>query len=175
MEEIFSVIPDDYFGPDDDKKGDKEEDDKNIIKDVVNVIKVDGSFIDFLKYYLQQFLSYGSREHFWFFPAVFFSIILVTIFAKLGLLQWLAILSLLAYGLGLLGCSYYGIGNYLPVIGHGNGYWSCDYHLGTSVTASSGILRCKSSTLWCCSGMLFIYRFSNTTIRLRPVRSRKLI
>ncbi len=38
MEEIFSVIPDDYFGPDDGKKGEKEEDHKNIIKDVVNVI-----------------------------------------------------------------------------------------------------------------------------------------
>ena len=38
MEEIFSVIPDDYFGPDDSKKGEKEEDHKNIIKDVVNVI-----------------------------------------------------------------------------------------------------------------------------------------
>ena len=38
MEEIFSVIPDDYFGPDDGKKGEKEEDHKNIIKDVVNVV-----------------------------------------------------------------------------------------------------------------------------------------
>jgi syntaxin 16 len=38
MEEIFSYIPEDYFGPDDDKKEDKEGSHKNLINDVVNVI-----------------------------------------------------------------------------------------------------------------------------------------
>ena len=38
MEEIFSYIPEDYFGPDDDIKEDKEDGNENIIKNVVNVI-----------------------------------------------------------------------------------------------------------------------------------------
>ena len=38
MEEIFSYIPEDYFGPDDDTKEDKEDGNENIIKNVVNVI-----------------------------------------------------------------------------------------------------------------------------------------
>ena len=38
MEEIFSYIPEDHFGPDDDIKEDKEDGNENIIKNVVNVI-----------------------------------------------------------------------------------------------------------------------------------------
>ena len=38
MEEIFSYIPEDYFGPDDDIKEDKENENENIIKNVVNAI-----------------------------------------------------------------------------------------------------------------------------------------
>ena len=86
------------------------------IPDVKQVLNGSVSLSGFLVNCLRQFVIYGSREHFWFFPAVFFSIIVATLFAKIGKLSWLAGLSVIAYILGLLGCSYYGIGNQIPVI-----------------------------------------------------------
>lgn len=86
------------------------------IPDVKNVLNGNASISGFLINCLRQFVIYGSREHFWFFPAVFFSIILTTIFAQIGKLPWLAGTSIVAYILGLLGCSYYGIGNEIPLI-----------------------------------------------------------
>lgn len=81
------------------------------IPDVKQVLNGSVSLGGFLTNCLRQFLIYGSREHFWFFPAVFFSIIAVTLFSKIDKLSWLAGLSIIAYVLGLLGCSYYGIGD----------------------------------------------------------------
>lgn len=86
------------------------------IPDVKQVLDGSASLGGFLTNCVRQFLIYGSREHFWFFPAVFFSIITATLFAKAGKLQWLGSLSLVAYVLGLLGCSYYGIGNRIPIV-----------------------------------------------------------
>lgn len=84
--------------------------------DLKNIINGSVSLSGFLANCLRQFLIYGSREHFWFFPALFFSIITATIFAKFGKLSYLAGISIIVYILGLLGCSYYGIGNSLPLI-----------------------------------------------------------
>lgn len=86
------------------------------IPDVKNVLNGNASLGGFLINCLRQFVIYGSREHFWFFPAVFFSIVVVTIFGKIRKLHWLARISVVAYTLGLLGCSYYGIGNQIPGI-----------------------------------------------------------
>ena len=86
------------------------------IPDVKQVFNGSVSLGGFLTNCLRQFFIYGSREHFWFFPAIFFSIIVVTLFAKIGKLSWLACISIVAYILGMLGCSYYGIGNQIPVI-----------------------------------------------------------
>lgn len=86
------------------------------IPDVKQVLNGSASLGGFLVNCIRQFLIYGSREHFWFFPAVFFSIIVVTLFAKIGKLSWLAGMSIVAYVLGLLGCSYHGIGNQIPGI-----------------------------------------------------------
>ena len=86
------------------------------IPDMKQVLNGSVSLRGFLTNFLRQFIVYGSREHFWFFPAVFFSIIVVTMFAKIGKLHWLAGISVVAYILGLLGCSYYGIGNRIPII-----------------------------------------------------------
>lgn len=86
------------------------------IPDMKSVLNGGVSFIGFLTNCFRHFMIYGSREHFWFFPAVFFSIIAATIFGKIGKLHWLAGISVVAYILGLLGCSYYGIGNQIPVI-----------------------------------------------------------
>lgn len=86
------------------------------VPDMKSVLNGGVSFIGFLTNCLRHFMIYGSREHFWFFPAVFFSIIAATIFGKIGKLHWLAGISVVAYILGLLGCSYYGIGNQIPII-----------------------------------------------------------
>lgn len=86
------------------------------IPDAKQVLNGSVSLSGFLVNCLRQFVIYGSREHFWFFPAVFFSIIVATLFAKIRKLSWLAGLSMVAYVLGLLGCSYYGIGNRIPLI-----------------------------------------------------------
>ena len=84
--------------------------------DVKNVLNGSASLSGFFINCLRQFVIYGSREHFWFFPAIFFSITAATLFAKIGKLSWLAGASVVAYILGLLGCSYYGIGNQIPFI-----------------------------------------------------------
>ena len=86
------------------------------IPDMKQVLNGSVSLDGFLTNCLRHFMIYGSREHFWFFPAVFFSIIVATIFGKMGKLDWLTGISVMAYILGLLGCSYYGIGNQIPVI-----------------------------------------------------------
>ena len=86
------------------------------IPDGKQVLDGSVSLRGFLVNCLRQFLVYGSREHFWFFPAVFFAVIVSTLFAKAGKLSWLAWMSIAAYVLGLLGCSYYGIGNQIPLI-----------------------------------------------------------
>lgn len=86
------------------------------MSDIKQVLNGSVSLGGFLINCFRQFLIYGSREHFWFFPAAFFSIIVATVFMKMGKLHWLAGLSVVAYVLGLLGCSYYGIGNQIPVI-----------------------------------------------------------
>lgn len=86
------------------------------IPDLKNVLNGNISLGGFTVNCFRQFIIYGSREHFWFFPAVFFSIIAATIFARIGKLSWLAGMSVAAYILGVLGCSYYGIGNQIPGI-----------------------------------------------------------
>lgn len=86
------------------------------IPDFKQVLNGSVSLIEFLANCLRHFLIYGSREHFWFFPAAFFSIIASTLFAKIGKLSWLAGLSIVAYIIGLLGCSYYGLGSQIPII-----------------------------------------------------------
>ena len=86
------------------------------IPDVKAVLEGSVSLSGFLMNCLRQFLIYGSREHFWFFPAVFFAVGATTLFARGGRLSWLAGVSIIAYVLGLLGCSYYGMGDRIPVI-----------------------------------------------------------
>lgn len=86
------------------------------VPDIRQVLTGEASILGFILNCLRQFIIYGSREHFWFFPAVFFSIIVATAFDQIGKLHWLASGSIIAYILGLLGCSYYEIGNQIPVI-----------------------------------------------------------
>ncbi|MDP4119271.1 MAG: acyltransferase family protein [Bacillota bacterium] len=70
-------------------------------------------------YIYQRIISYfilGSYYHFWFFPALFFSIITATVCYKMKLLKVLAYASIPLYIIGCLGCSYYAMGAQIPGI-----------------------------------------------------------
>lgn len=65
---------------------------------------------------MYSFFLVGSSYHFWFFPALFISIGITTVLWKLGGRRLLIPLSLLAYVIGCLGCSYYQVGVQIPVL-----------------------------------------------------------
>lgn len=58
----------------------------------------------------------GTEYHLWYFPALIFCVIVSTIFYKIKKLNLLAITSIIFYFIGLLGCSYYGIGINIPFL-----------------------------------------------------------
>ena len=74
------------------------------------------NIISFLKQILQNYFIGGSYYHLWFFPALFFSIIVVTFFVKMKKLDVLAYISIILYVIGCLGSSYFEIGNHIPVL-----------------------------------------------------------
>ena len=65
---------------------------------------------------LYSFLIIGSHYHFWFFPALFFSICITTIIYKFRLQKLLLPVSIILYAIGCLGCSYYSLGMRIPVL-----------------------------------------------------------
>ena len=71
---------------------------------------------DFIKQCALNFFIYGSYYQLWFFPAIFLSATITTICYKLKIIKWLVCFSLFLYIVGCLGCSYYTIGNRIPVI-----------------------------------------------------------
>lgn len=56
----------------------------------------------------------GSSGHFWFFPAVIYTMIIINVCEKIGILKHLAVFSIVLYAVGVLGCAYWGIGNQIP-------------------------------------------------------------
>jgi len=72
--------------------------------------------IQLIKQYLTGFFISGSYYHFWFFPALFFALFVTTIAFKLKIEKITAYFSIALYIIGCLGCSYYAIGNNIPVI-----------------------------------------------------------
>jgi serine/alanine racemase len=67
-----------------------------------------------VKKFIIDFFINGVREHLWFFPALFFAVIVTTICYKLKVLKYLAMVSIILYIIGCLGCSYYAIGIKTP-------------------------------------------------------------
>lgn len=63
---------------------------------------------------VKNFFIYGSAGHLWFIPALVLSVLVVTIFYKLHLINLLALASLVFYVVGVLGCTYYEIGITIP-------------------------------------------------------------
>ena len=65
---------------------------------------------------LHRFLITGSYYHLWFFPALVFSTIAVTVLWRIKLRRLLIPLSVLLYLLGCLGCAYYQLGVQVPIL-----------------------------------------------------------
>ena len=79
---------------------------------------IEGEFvlIPFLKTCCFSFVLTGSYYHFWFFPALIFSILIVATFYKLKSLKFLYIIGGVLYLLGCLGCAYYDLALNIPII-----------------------------------------------------------
>lgn len=61
---------------------------------------------------VKRFVIFGSRGHFWFFPALIFSVCLATLMYKLKC-RWLILpLGIVLYTVGCLGSGYYHLGKY---------------------------------------------------------------
>ena len=86
---------------------------------VVNVLMEGKDIVEFLIERVVFFVTRGSYSHFWYFPALIYSVVFVTLFYKLlgkkgiSLLAWL---SLVLFVIGNLGSSYYPIGIKVPVL-----------------------------------------------------------
>ena len=87
-----------------------------IIKIIQQVISGEFSFIPFLKSSIFSYFLTGSYYHFWFFPALIFSVVIATLFYKMKALKALYVLGLILYLLGCLGCSYYTIALNVPLV-----------------------------------------------------------
>lgn len=86
------------------------------IKDVMYLIKDNGNINEFIITCIKDFFIFGSEEHLWFFPSLFFSIIVITLANKFRLLKPLAVFSFVFYFIVLLGSSYYELGNKILLI-----------------------------------------------------------
>lgn len=84
---------------------------------VITLISNDVSFIDLFKTYFKSFFIEGSYYHFWFFPALIFSVCLTTLLFKIKCSKLIVPLSFILYCIGCLGCSYYFITINIPILG----------------------------------------------------------
>ena len=84
--------------------------------DIIKFFKTsNANFIDFFISCAKSFVFTGSHFHFWFFPALFFSIIVTTIIKYYRIHdKWLIFISLCLYAFGCLGCSYYNFAINIP-------------------------------------------------------------
>ena len=70
----------------------------------------------FLGYIVVSFLLTGSSYHFWFFPAILFSVAVGTVFFKMNHPRWLVACSIVIYVLGVLCCAYTEIAKTIPFL-----------------------------------------------------------
>lgn len=68
------------------------------------------------KWMLVDFLLNGSYYHLWYMVGTVYSIAIIYLVCKLKLMKVLLPLAVICYAIGLLGTSYYSIGNRLPVL-----------------------------------------------------------
>lgn len=85
--------------------------------DFFNQIVLDGhAIVPFLKNCLLSYFIFGSAGHFWFFPALIFSLCLVTLLYKCKLIKIILPLSVILYVIGCLGCAYFEIAKHIPLL-----------------------------------------------------------
>lgn len=68
------------------------------------------------KWMLVDFLFNGSYYHLWYMVGIVYSIAIIYLVCKLKLMKILPSLAVICYAIGLLGTSYYGIGNRVPAL-----------------------------------------------------------
>ncbi len=83
---------------------------------IIKVIPLGISLITMIKSYIVDYIFFGPSNHLWYFHALIFCLIITLICYRYGNLTKLYILSFLLYCVGLLGCSYYGIGINIPIL-----------------------------------------------------------
>ncbi len=76
------------------------------------------NIIDFIKYCVIGYFINGTYYHFWFFPALIFSVCVTTLLFKIKCSKVIIPLSIILYILGCLGCSYYYLGIKIPLLGN---------------------------------------------------------
>lgn len=79
---------------------------------------VQGGYLDAKKFVtgcIYRFVI-GSHYHFWFFPALLFSVSLTTLMYNTWCRKMIIPFSVILYVIGCLGCSYYGLGIRIPIL-----------------------------------------------------------
>ncbi len=90
----------------------------SVIYDMVDfMVREHTDMKSFLQGCIYRFVVTGSYEHFWFFPALIFSVCLTTLLFKVGSRKMLIPLSIFLYIIGCLGCAYYNLAVQLPGLG----------------------------------------------------------
>ena len=69
-----------------------------------------------IKNFIYTFFINGSSYHLWFFPAIIFSVCLTTFLYKIKCTKVLIPLAVVLYTVGCLGCSWYAIGEKIPLL-----------------------------------------------------------
>ena len=78
---------------------------------------VDGNFnIKVLMDYVFRFFTIGTETFMWFFPSIIFATVFVYLLFEFKMQKCLLPLALFLFLIGCLGCSYYQIGNCIPII-----------------------------------------------------------
>lgn len=75
-----------------------------------------GNLKGFIVNCIITFVYYGSSYHFWFFPALIFSLCFTTFLWKSGGKRVIIPLSIILYTIGVLGCAYYNAFQSIPVL-----------------------------------------------------------
>ena len=90
-----------------------------IVSFVINVVLSDVPLEKFLVERVVYFFGEGSYPHFWYFPALIYSLIAVTLvikfFGEAGI-RIFAIAAIVLYLIGALGTAYWDIGRHIPVL-----------------------------------------------------------
>lgn len=86
----------------------------SVVYIIVNIFKT--GKVDSIMQIVENYFFHGSYIHLWFFPALFFALIMCTFFVKIKKVRVLAYVSIVLYVFGCLGTSYYGIGTQIPLI-----------------------------------------------------------